>query len=120
MNTPSLAQSIAFTTRPVSRGGCCFPQEMGLGKTVEMLGCILANPYRPSVGIGHSTNSEEEEENPRDGDRDDEGDAEVDMTPSPAAQTSKSGENLPRVLVLTLHLHFQPLSRPVVSYHVVS
>ena len=93
---------------------------MGLGKTVEMLGCILANPYRPSVGIGHSTNSEEEEENPRDGDRDDEGDAEVDMTPSPAAQTSKSGENLPRVLVLTLHLHFQPLSRPVVSYHVVS
>lgn len=64
----------------------CFPQEMGLGKTVEMLGCILANPYRSSVASGHSGNSEKE--NPQDRDRGGQGEGEVDTS----TQTSKSGE----------------------------
>lgn len=62
------------------------PQEMGLGKTVEMLGCILANPYRSSVASGHSGNSEKE--NPQDRDRGGQGEGEVDTS----TQTSKSGE----------------------------
>lgn len=62
---------------------------MGLGKTVEMLGCILANPYR-SPGVNERS-SNGDKDNPRDGDGDRDRDEEGEGDTAQSAQ-SRSGE----------------------------